>query len=144
MLLAASWKDEDLPILSTTIEDIEARRIDVIVLGPIVEYDGALPRLITDEILYNRPSFASDMRTSGIRRARPRAEPARCRHGRNLYLRLQFSLPQRSLRRIRQWRRAAAVRRRSLDREGTVKVARRLATSSWQHCWSTMRRAVRP
>jgi hypothetical protein len=37
------------------------------VLGPIVEYDGPLPRLLADEILRNSPSIASAMRTPGIR-----------------------------------------------------------------------------
>jgi hypothetical protein len=38
----------------------------VIVLGPIVEYDSPLPRLLADEILYNSPTTASAMRTRGI------------------------------------------------------------------------------
>jgi peptidoglycan/LPS O-acetylase OafA/YrhL len=67
VLLSASWKDEDLPVLSNTLEVLRSRGIDVTVLGPIVEYDGALPRLISDEIRYNNPSFARDMRTPGIR-----------------------------------------------------------------------------
>jgi peptidoglycan/LPS O-acetylase OafA/YrhL len=66
VLLAASWKDEDLPILSTTIEILKQKKLDVVVLGPIVEYGGALPRLLADEILQNRPAIASNMRTSGI------------------------------------------------------------------------------
>ena len=66
VLLAASWKDEDLPILSATLDILKQRKLDVVVLGPIVEYDGALPRLLTDEILQNKPSIASDMRTPGI------------------------------------------------------------------------------
>jgi peptidoglycan/LPS O-acetylase OafA/YrhL len=66
ILLAASWKDEDIPALSDTIGTLKSRGFDVVVLGPIVEYDGALPRLLADEILRNRPSIASRMRTSGI------------------------------------------------------------------------------
>ena len=45
VLLAASWKDEDLPVLSVTLQSLRSRGIDVTVLGPIVEYDAALPRL---------------------------------------------------------------------------------------------------
>jgi peptidoglycan/LPS O-acetylase OafA/YrhL len=67
VLLSASWKDEDLPDLSATLEMLKSRGFDVVVLGPIVEYDGALPRLLTDEILHNSPSIANGMRTSGIR-----------------------------------------------------------------------------
>jgi len=66
ILLSASWKDEDIPALSDTIDVLRAKGFDVVVLGPIVEYDGALPRLLTDEIRYNTPSFARDMRTPGI------------------------------------------------------------------------------
>ena len=67
ILLAASWKDEDLPILSTTLETLKSRGLDVVVLGPIVEYDSALPRLLVDEILRDNPGLASTMRRAGIR-----------------------------------------------------------------------------
>ena len=66
ILLAASWKDEDLPILSATLEALKPMMSDVVVLGPIVEYDGALPRLLADGILHNKPSAASEMRSPGI------------------------------------------------------------------------------
>jgi peptidoglycan/LPS O-acetylase OafA/YrhL len=66
VLLAAAWKDEDIPALSDTLETLMSRGLDVVVLGPIVEYDGALPRLLADEILRNSPSMASAMRTRGI------------------------------------------------------------------------------
>jgi peptidoglycan/LPS O-acetylase OafA/YrhL len=67
VLLSASWKDEDIPALSATLDLLKRKGIDVIVLGPIVEYDSALPRLLADEILYNKPATASAMRTPGIR-----------------------------------------------------------------------------
>ena len=66
VLLAASWKDEDLPELSNTLEMLKLRGVDVIVLGPIVEYDSALPRLLVDKILHNSPAIASGMRKPGI------------------------------------------------------------------------------
>jgi peptidoglycan/LPS O-acetylase OafA/YrhL len=72
VLLAASWKDEDIPALSDTLETLMSRGLDLVVLGPIVEYDGALPRLLADEILHDSPSIASAMRTPGIA-ARDRA-----------------------------------------------------------------------
>jgi peptidoglycan/LPS O-acetylase OafA/YrhL len=67
ILLAASWKDEDLPILSGTLEILKARGSDVVVLGPIVEYDSALPRLLVEEILHNDPSIAGAMRKARVR-----------------------------------------------------------------------------
>jgi peptidoglycan/LPS O-acetylase OafA/YrhL len=67
ILLAASWKDEDIPDLSKTLDLLESMGLDVVVLGPIVEYDAALPRLLANEILYKAPSAARDGRTPGIR-----------------------------------------------------------------------------
>ena len=67
ILLSASWKDEDLADLSATLEMLKTRGSEVIVLGPIVEYDSALPRLLTDEILHDSPTIANVMRTPGIR-----------------------------------------------------------------------------
>ncbi len=67
ILLSASWKDEDMPALADTIETLKSRGFDVAVLGPIVEYDSALPRLLADEILRNDPSIAGALRTPGIR-----------------------------------------------------------------------------
>ena len=67
VLLAASWKDEDLPILSATLDILKKRLVDVTVLGPIVEYDAALPRLLADEIMRGDPSIASSRRRSGVR-----------------------------------------------------------------------------
>jgi hypothetical protein len=67
ILLAASWKDEDIPALTATIAALKSRGFDVTVLGPIVEYDGALPRLLADEILRNNHFVASRTRTVGIR-----------------------------------------------------------------------------
>lgn len=67
VFLAASWKDEDLSFLSATLQLLKSGRIDVTVLGPIVEYDAALPRLLVDGILHDAPSLASAKRTPGIR-----------------------------------------------------------------------------
>lgn len=67
VLLAASWKDEDLPALSTTLGLLKSRGIDAVVLGPIVEYDAALPRLLVDGIRHGSPSIASTRRTAGVR-----------------------------------------------------------------------------
>ncbi len=66
VLLSASWKDEDIPALSATLDLLKQKGIDVTVLGPIVEYDSALPRLLADAILHNKPSTVSAMRTPGI------------------------------------------------------------------------------
>ena len=67
VLLSASWKDEDIPDLISTLAALKSKGIDVTVLGPIVEYDSALPRLLADEILRNNRFLASRTRTPGIR-----------------------------------------------------------------------------
>jgi hypothetical protein len=66
VLLAASWKDEDIPALLNTLDLLKHKGIDVTVLGPIVEYDSPLPRLLADAVLHDKPSTASAMRTPGI------------------------------------------------------------------------------
>jgi len=67
VLLAAAWQDEDLPGLSVTLDALKQRGIDVMVLGPIVEYEMALPRLLADGIMRGDPAFAGHRRTPGIR-----------------------------------------------------------------------------
>jgi hypothetical protein len=67
VLLAAAWKDEDLPALSITLDALKQRGIATTVLGPIVEYDAALPRLLVDGIMRGDPAIAGTMRTPGIR-----------------------------------------------------------------------------
>ncbi|MCA1456305.1 acyltransferase [Bradyrhizobium sp. BRP22] len=67
VLLAASWKDEDLPVLEGTLDILKARGLEVTVFGPVVEYDSALPRLLADEILHDHPAAASHMKRAGVR-----------------------------------------------------------------------------
>ena len=67
VLLAASWKDEDVPALMEVVDALKARGIDVVVLGPIVEYDRALPRLLVDQIRRGAGFAANERRTPGIR-----------------------------------------------------------------------------
>lgn len=81
VLLAASWKDEDLADLTAVIDRLKARGIDVAVLGPIVEYDFALPRLLADQMRRGEKAVVSARRTPGIRE-RDRAMSALvARHG---------------------------------------------------------------
>jgi hypothetical protein len=66
ILLAASWKDEDIPALAGTLETLKSRGFEVTVLGPIVEYDRALPWLLAEQVLRGDPSIAGAMRRPGI------------------------------------------------------------------------------
>jgi peptidoglycan/LPS O-acetylase OafA/YrhL len=66
VLLAASWKSEDVPKLEATLDYLKERNIEAVVFGPIVEYDHALPRLLADAIRYHDPQLADRERTAAI------------------------------------------------------------------------------
>ena len=66
VLLAASWKDEDIPALMTTLDALKARGLKVVVFGPLVEYQQPLPRILADAILKGDPSRASRLRDPTI------------------------------------------------------------------------------
>ena len=66
VLLAASWKEEDLPKLAATLDYLKERGIAAAVFGPIVEYDFALPRLLADAIRYHDPQLVDRERTAAV------------------------------------------------------------------------------
>jgi hypothetical protein len=66
VLLAAAWKEEDLPKLAATLDYLRERGIATVVFGPIVEYDYALPRLLADAIRYHDPQLADRERTAAV------------------------------------------------------------------------------
>ena len=66
VLLAASWKDEDIPALMTTLDALKARGLKVVVFGPLVEYQQPLPRILADGILKGDPARASRLRDPTI------------------------------------------------------------------------------
>ena len=66
VLLSASWKEEDLPALSNTVDRLIDRGLKVIVMGPIVEYDRPLPRLLVDGLRQGDAHFADSRRTAGV------------------------------------------------------------------------------
>ncbi|MFZ8200621.1 acyltransferase family protein [Alteromonas portus] len=53
VILSARWKKKHLDLLIRTIEELQAKKIEVIVLGPIIEYSQPLPRLLalSDDVL---------------------------------------------------------------------------------------------
>jgi peptidoglycan/LPS O-acetylase OafA/YrhL len=55
VILSATWKAEDVAPLLHTLDVLKARGIAVTVLGPIVEYEQPLPRILADEIRYGMP-----------------------------------------------------------------------------------------
>jgi hypothetical protein len=66
VLLAAAWREKDIPDLVATLDFLKERGIPVVVFGPIVEYDNALPRLLADAIRYNDPDLADRRRSAEI------------------------------------------------------------------------------
>ena len=66
VLLAASWKQEDMPKLAATLDYLKEHGIAAAVFGPIVEYDYALPRLLADSIRYNDPQLVDRERTAAV------------------------------------------------------------------------------
>jgi peptidoglycan/LPS O-acetylase OafA/YrhL len=66
ILLSASWKPEDVAPLLHTIDVLQAQGFKVTVMGPIVEYEQPLPRILVDEIRYNVPTLASQLRAAAI------------------------------------------------------------------------------
>jgi len=57
LLLAARWKQADLPALAATLDWAKARHIPVVVFGPMVEYDSALPRLLALSLRRHDPGL---------------------------------------------------------------------------------------
>src|SRR5262249_4906113 len=46
LILAAAWDESDLPALARTLDWAARRKIPLFLVGPIVQYDDALPRLL--------------------------------------------------------------------------------------------------
>jgi peptidoglycan/LPS O-acetylase OafA/YrhL len=57
LLIAGRWTDKDLPRLTRTIAWAKNRGLKVVVFGPIVQYDAALPRLLATSIKQNNPAL---------------------------------------------------------------------------------------
>jgi peptidoglycan/LPS O-acetylase OafA/YrhL len=66
VLMAGAWKEEDLPRLAETLNSLTARGADVVVMGPIIEYDRPLPRLLTDVLRYGDPDRPKASRAATI------------------------------------------------------------------------------
>ena len=57
LLIAGRWSRDDIPRLSSTIAWAKKRNLNVILFGPMVQYDSALPRLLATSIRDNAPSM---------------------------------------------------------------------------------------
>lgn len=57
LVIAARWDRADLGALQQTLEWANRSRINVLLFGPIIEYDSALPRLLAMSIQLNDPAL---------------------------------------------------------------------------------------
>ena len=62
LILAAAWREDNLGALSRTLDWAAAHGIRVILIGPIVQYDDALPRLLAFSLEYHDPTHADHHR----------------------------------------------------------------------------------
>jgi hypothetical protein len=68
LILASRWVEADLPRLTRTVAWAKARGIKVVVVGPIVQYDAALPRLLAISIRENNPRLPNQHRVKSYER----------------------------------------------------------------------------
>jgi hypothetical protein len=68
VLIAARWDSADLPRLERTVLLLKQQGVDVVLFGPVVQYDSALPRLLAISIQKNDPGLAADHRVAYYQR----------------------------------------------------------------------------
>jgi peptidoglycan/LPS O-acetylase OafA/YrhL len=57
ILLAARWEEDALPRLDVTIHTLKARGLDILLFGPIVQYDSDLPWLLVTSLRERDPNL---------------------------------------------------------------------------------------
>jgi peptidoglycan/LPS O-acetylase OafA/YrhL len=57
ILLAARWEEEDLPRLDDTIRTLKGQGFDILLFGPIVQYDSDLPLLLVNSLREGDPNL---------------------------------------------------------------------------------------
>jgi hypothetical protein len=62
LLIAARWQDADVPPLSRSLDWLRSRGIRVVLFGPMVQYDTALPRLLAFSIRGNDQTIPDEHR----------------------------------------------------------------------------------
>ncbi len=66
LLLESRWHEADLPYLDESIAWAHAHRVRVVLLGPVPEYDTALPRLEAYSLMWNHPELVGDHRIRSV------------------------------------------------------------------------------
>jgi hypothetical protein len=62
VFISGRWEEKDLPLLELTLDSLKARGIPVVLIGPMIQYDVALPRLLALSIQENDPAILDDHR----------------------------------------------------------------------------------
>jgi peptidoglycan/LPS O-acetylase OafA/YrhL len=62
VLIAARWEQDDLPRLEYTVRALKREGLDILLFGPIVQYDSDLPWLLVTSLRHNDPSLPSSHR----------------------------------------------------------------------------------
>ncbi len=57
VILAAQWNEDDVPKIAVTVKRLQEDGVTPILVGPIPQYDYALPRLLADAIRYKDPTY---------------------------------------------------------------------------------------
>lgn len=57
LILAARWRPRNLPALADTLKALKTRGVSTVVIGPIVQYQYALPRLLADGARFHDPAL---------------------------------------------------------------------------------------
>jgi peptidoglycan/LPS O-acetylase OafA/YrhL len=57
VLIAARWEQGDLPRIDDTMRKLKQQGLNIVLFGPIVQYDSPLPRLLTASLKENDPSL---------------------------------------------------------------------------------------
>jgi peptidoglycan/LPS O-acetylase OafA/YrhL len=68
VLIAARWEQGDLPRLDDTMRQLKQRGLNIVLFGPIVQYDSPLPRLLTASLKENDPSLPFKHRLNKYRK----------------------------------------------------------------------------
>ena len=67
VLLSAQWREADVPKIAATLAALRQAGVTPVLVGPIPQYDYALPRLLADAIRYDAPGLPDTHRAAGIR-----------------------------------------------------------------------------
>jgi peptidoglycan/LPS O-acetylase OafA/YrhL len=62
LLLEARWTRSDMDGLGETIAWAHAHNIQIVVFGPVAEYDAPLPRMLAYSVAWNKPGLANEHR----------------------------------------------------------------------------------